>query len=241
MNPSEKRHHIPYEQMHLSNNQHNKIQPTKSHSAATACAATSATMPTVELDDYGECDVSLASYKSDSASLHRALSLEEANELLCESLKKYPLFTKSQTTEGMMAGSCPPLKSYNFTAGHDLRIKVEIQIDVQKILFSTVVHKLKQPHASSPPQSRGYSLLTKMMKYNAILGQINGGGRVVNTSEGSFLFFRDVDIGAFCAGTRGCGKLSEVFEDFLLKAMEIRLDFDQSKNVQKPSTVGVLR
>jgi hypothetical protein len=170
MNTAGKRQHFPQE-THLLDSQRNNKQPTKSRSAEAAA--------TMGLDD--------------SMSSQAAFSLEEAYERLYERLKEYPPFTKSQTIERMIDDSCPQSRSFVFTAGHNLRISVQIRSDVQRILFSTVVHKLnhQQQQEVSPQPSRGYSLLTKMMKYNSILGRATGGGQVVCTSEGSFVFFQD--------------------------------------------------
>lgn len=225
MNTAGKRQHFPQE-THLLDSQRNNKQPTKSRSAEAAA--------TMGLDDYGECDRSLASYKRDSMSSQAAFSLEEAYERLYERLKEYPPFTKSQTIERMIDDSCTQSRSFVFTAGHNLRISVQIRSDVQRILFSTVVHKLnyQQQQEVSPQPSRGYSLLTKMMKYNSILGRATGGGQVVCTSEGSFVFFQDVNMmGALCC-TTSCCKLSVLVDDFVLKAMEIRRDFMRTNIVR---------
>ena len=246
MNPPRKREYF-LQEMHLLDSQlYNKNQPATTFSSdcsAEACCSTAATTAaTIGLDDYGECDLSLVSYKSNVDSSLVALSLEEANELLYESLKEYPPFTKNQTSiENMIGVSCPPRESYTFTAGHDLVVKVQIQVDVQRILFSTVVHKkLEYRQDQSQPTRRNYTLMTKMMKYNALLGGTTAAGRVVPTCEGSFVFFQDVDMYALHGTTARRCKLSAMLVDFLLTAMEIRRDFDRSKNARKHSTFGRL-
>jgi hypothetical protein len=244
MNSSGKQHYF-LQEMHLLDSLNNKEQTTRRDSAESLTATTAP----IGLDDFGECDYSLASYKSDFESSPAALSPEEANELLYESLKEYPPFT-NQIMEHMIGGSCSPRESYTFTAGHDLMIKVQIRNDVQGILFSTVVHKLDYQQDLSPrrrsskagrngSQGSYYALLTKMMKCNALLGRTTGGGRVVSAGEGSFVFFQDVDMGVLYDAKRG--KLQIMLEDFLLKAMEIRRDFDRSTNARKHPNFGWLR
>jgi hypothetical protein len=219
--------------------QYNKNQPAKSHSATSAATAK------MGLDDYGECDLSLASYKRDPISSQTALSLEEAHKRLYERLKEYPPFTKGQTIEHTMTAdsySPAPHNSYTFTAGPDVRISVQIRSDVQRVFFSTVVHKEEcRQRDQFPPKRRSYSLLTKMMKYNAILPQTIGGGRVITSGEGSFIFFQDMNMmDALCCTIR-CRELADSVADFVLKATEIRRDFDRtttSKKAQKRQNFG---
>lgn len=198
--------------MHLMPSHYNKSQRAKS-----SC------FYGVE-DDYGESDLSLVCYKRDFDSPPCTLSLDEANELLYENLKEYVPFTINQTID-LMVGFCPPPKRFTFTVGHNLRVKVQIRMDVQRILFSTVVLELEHQQRDRLPPRRmwSYSLLTKIMKFNAILGRTTRGGRVVSTHEGKCVFFQDVGMSTL-HGTKRCGKLSDMIEDFLLKAMEIRLE-----------------
>jgi hypothetical protein len=248
MNPLRKRQEYFLQEMHLLDSQHNnKNQPAKTNSfdcSAEACCSTSATTAgSIGYDDYGECDLSLTSYNSDVHSSLVALSLEEATELLYESLKEYPPFTTQIHFEHMIGGSCPPRESYTFTAGNDLIVKVHIRMDVQRILFSTVVHMHERQQDQSPPTRRSYTLMTKMMKYNALLGRTMGRGRVVPTCGGSFVFFQDVDMGnLYGTTTSRRSKLSDstLIEDFLLTAMEIRRDFGRSKDARNRSTFGWL-
>ena len=81
--------------------------------------------------------------------------------------------------------------------------------------------------------------MTKMMKYNALLGETSEAGRVVPTCGGSFVFFQDVDMYALHGTTARRCKLSAMLVDFLLTAMEIRRDFG-SKNARKHSAFGCL-
>lgn len=187
---------------------------------------TSSTATCNGLDGYGESDSSLVCYKSDAVSSHSALSLEEANELLNESLTRYPPFSRYLNIEQVISDSCLRRKSYSFTAAQDLRINVQIRVDVQQILFLTAVHHVEHGQQDSfSPRTGRYSLLTKMMKYNAILCQTSGCGRVVLSScKRSFVFFQDLDMCALYGITRH-EKLSNMLEDFLWKAMEMRRDF----------------
>jgi hypothetical protein len=237
MNPPCKRQYFLQEMHLLDSQQNNKNQTTKSDwSSSEACCSTAATTTAIGLDDYGECDLSLVSYKSDFHASLIALSLEEAHKLLYESLKGYPPFTTQiHTIKHMIGGSCTPHESYTLTAGSDLILKVQIRMDAQRILFSTVVHKHERRQDQSPRHKRmSYTLLTKMMKYNALLGGTTGAERVVPTCEGSFVFFQDVDMGTLNVTTT---RRSWLIEDFLLEAIEIRRDF---QNAKKRSTFGWL-
>jgi hypothetical protein len=170
-------------------------------------------------DDYGECDESLQSYNSNfDQSTSLAHSLHNANEILWKSLNE---FRRNKSSISLGAGG----GRYTLQVGRETRIEVRLREDAPMVHISAVVYSVTQV-GKIPPSilRRGgrYSMLMTMMQFNSELSQTSCGGRMI-VCNGQFLFFQDVPIAAL----KEADMLHRKLEEFLLKAVEIRLLFDR--------------
>ena len=175
-------------------------------------------------DDYGECAVSLRSYRSSNPEIDQTFGLSQqgANELLQERLREFAL--SSGTLHVACNGKC------TFVAGGDHTIDISIREDTKNVDISTVVHKGKHAQKTHRRSGASYSLMTKMTKHNALLSQAaTGRSRPdacrVGVFDGSFILFSNMSISMLSSNW----KLELVLDDFILKAAEIGTDFASSQ------------
>lgn len=172
-------------------------------------------------DDYGEPDISLRSYRSDY--LSHKMSQEDANDLLQErvaSLECHGCEVKN--------GKC------TFTVGGDHKMEISIRGDGNAVVVSTVVQSLDHSdvlHKKSGNQG-SYSLMTLMMKHNAILKRAarneNEEGHI-GLYDGTFVLFANLPITVLSSKR----KLEGVLDDLTLKAVEISKDFAKVQETTK--------
>jgi hypothetical protein len=172
-------------------------------------------------DDYGEPDVSLRSYRSETLSPPCScsnMSQEEANDLLHERIADLEYVSE------LNVGKC------TFMAGGDHKLEISIRGDGNAVVVSTVVQSLDhsdvlQGHKKSNQCQGLYSLMTLMMKHNAILKRAaahneNEGGHI-GLYDGKFVFFANLPMTVLSSKR----KLERVLDDLILKAVEISKDF----------------
>jgi hypothetical protein len=177
--------------------------------------------------DNGEHDVSLRSYKSESHSPFSCsnMSQEEANDLLQERIADLDYVSE------FTGGKC------TFLAGGDHQIEVSIRGDGNAVVVSTVVLSLDhsdflQGHQKSNQCLGSYSLMTLMMKHNAILKRA-----AHNENEGGFIGFYDgrfvlcVNLPMTVLSSQR--KLKCVLYDLILKAVEISKDLPKVQESSK--------
>ena len=167
-------------------------------------------------DDYGECDVSLRSYHSSNPGIDKTfgLSQQEANELLQERLQAFALSSgdRHDATNG----------KYTFD--------VSIRDDTKAVVISTVVHKGKHAGKNHRHSGASYSLMTKMMKHNALLSQAaTGRGKPdtcrVGVYDGIFFLFSNMSLSMLSSDW----KVELAMDDFLLKTAQIGTDFGNTQ------------
>jgi hypothetical protein len=121
-------------------------------------------------DDYGECDMSLQSYRRSEDSSYSGqrssglfcLSLEEANELLGAVLEDTQLLSSSEKMQVSFVKLNPETgRGLYSVVVKDINIDLSIRNDLQHFDIWTVVLS----HCPRP----SYKILTKMSKYNAQL------------------------------------------------------------------------
>ena len=171
-------------------------------------------------DDYGECDVSLRSYHSSNSGIDETfgLSQQEASELLQERLHACEL--SSRNLHVASNGKC------TFVAGGDQHtIDVSIRGDTKAVDISTVVHKGEHVFKTS------YSLMTKMMKHNALLSQAGTESKPdacrVDVYNGTFILFSSIGLSTLSSTSQ----FELVLDDFISKAVQIRTDFTTKKRL----------
>ena len=176
-------------------------------------------------DDYGECDVSLRSYHSSNSGIDETfgLSQQEASELLQERLHACEL--SSRNLHVASNGKC------TFVAGGDQHtIDVSIRDDTKAVVISTVIHKGEHVLKTS------YSLMTKMMKHNALLSQAGTGSKPdacrVDVYNGTFILFSNTGLSALSSTSQ----LALVLGDFIFKAGQIRTDFTNTQRFRRRGT-----
>lgn len=184
-------------------------------------------------DDYGEGDVSLQSYRSESclSSSYNRISQEDANVLLQIRIAEYGTLTND------VGRYVSRSAKYTFVLGGGRKIDVNIRGDASTVVFSTVVHNLNHGDilrgAKKNNQRHGgsYSLMTLMMKHNATLARIaahpNQRGHI-GVYDGKFMLFGNAPVAVLSNKRR----LDCILDDLLLKAIEISKDF---ANVEKSS------
>lgn len=186
-------------------------------------------------DDYGESDASLRSYhQSDSQQSfcccsfqNTVVSRETANKLLQERLREFG------PSKGDRLHVSPESGKSSFITARGHKIELSIQSDMKYVSISTVIHTVKHGSLLSPSGGKGnrnqlrpnrgsYSLMTKMMKYNAILKRSpsSGSGHIL-ACDGIFVYFATLDV----SGLTRKGALATVLEDMIIKAGEMSEDF----------------
>ena len=170
-------------------------------------------------DDYGECDVSLRSYHSSNPGIDKTfgLSQQEANELLQERLQAFALSSgdRHDATNG----------KYTFD--------VSIRDDTKAVVISTVVHKGKHAGKNHRHSGASYSLMTKMMKHNALLSQAATGSKTdpcrVDVYDGTFILFSNMSLSVLSSNW----ELELVLDEFILKAAKIGTDFASTQQPRR--------
>jgi hypothetical protein len=186
-----------------------------------------ASFSSIRTDDYGECDVSLRSYHSSNPGIDETFgfSQQEANELLQERLRVCGL--SSRHLHVASNGKCTLVVD-----GDQHTIDVSIRGDTKAVVISTVVHKGKHQQRSGA----SYSLMTKMMKHNALLSQAATGGKPdacrVDICDGTFILFYTIGLPALSSNW----KLELVLDDFTLKAVKISIDFADTQRFRRRGT-----
>jgi hypothetical protein len=182
-------------------------------------------------DDYGECDISLRSYHSSNPGIDKTFGLpqQEASQLLQERLSVLAL--SSGDLHVASNGRCTFV-----TGGGDHTVDVSIRDDTKAVVISTVVHKVKDVHKTHRHHGASYSLMTKMMKHNALLSQAaTGRGKPdacrVGVYDGNFFLSSNMSLSMLSSDW----KVELALEDFLLKAAQIGTDFG---NTQRPGRKG---
>ena len=174
----------------------------------------------VKTDDYGECDVSLRSYRSSNPAIDETfgLSQQRANELLQDRLRAFAI--SSGDLHFANDGKC------TFVAGGDHIIDVSIRDDTKNVDISTVVHKGKHAHKNHRHSRSSYYLMTKMMKHNALLSQATTGrgnpiAYRVGVYDGTFILFSSMSISMLSSNSQ----LELILDDFISRAAQIGTDF----------------
>ena len=182
-------------------------------------------------DDYGECDLSLRSYRSSNPGIDETFGLSQqgAKEMLRERLCACAL--SSGDLHVANDGNC------TFVAGgDDHTIDISIRDDAKAMVISTVVQKGKHDYKIQRQSGASYSRMTKMMKHNALLSQAaTGRGKPdtcrVGVYDGIFFLFSNMSLSMLSSDW----KVELALEDFLLKAAQIGTDFG---NTQRPGRKG---
>ena len=182
-------------------------------------------------DDYGECDVSLRSYHSSNSGIDETfgLSQQEANGLLYDRLHACGLSSRNLhiASNG----------KYTFVAGRDQHtIDINIRGDTKAVVISTVVHKGTHVLKNHLRSGTSYSLMTKMMKHNALLSRAGTGSKPdashVNVYDGTFILFSSIGLSALSSTSQ----LQLVLDDFIFKAVQIRTDFANKQRLERGGT-----
>ena len=176
------------------------------------------------VDDYGECDICLRSYHSSNPGIDKTfgLSQQEANQLLQERLRVLAL--SSGDLYVASNGRC------TFVTGGDNTVDVSIRDDTKSVVISTVVHKVEDVHKTRRHCGASYSLMTKMMKHNALLSQAaTGRGKPdtcrVGVYDGIFFLFSNMSLSMLSSDW----KVELAMDDFLLKTAQIGTDFGNTQ------------
>ena len=180
-------------------------------------------------DDYSECDLSLRSYRSSNPGIDETFGLSQqgAKEMLRERLCACAL--SSGDLHVANDGNC------TFVAGgDDHTIDISIRDDAKAMVISTVVQKGKHDYKIQRQSGASYSLMTKMMKHNALLSQAaTGRGKPdachVCVYSGTFILFSNIRISVLTSNL----KLELVLDDFIMKAAQIRADFANTRRSQR--------
>lgn len=192
-------------------------------------------------DDYGEEDFSLRSYRNESSSsassssqyCNNSVAQQDANELLLQS--QVTEFHRSASKNQQCVsrgGRC------TFIAGGTHKIEVSLRGDSSAIVISTEVHNLHQGDVVKGQkkmnhcQSGSYSLMTLMMKHNAILERAAPSEyerEHIGVHDGKFVLFAIVPI----AVLSNKKLLERSLDNFILKAVEISKDFSKAEKSRK--------
>jgi hypothetical protein len=96
----------------------------------------------------------------------------------------------------------------------------------QKLLISTTVHKVRRNELNQRHRRKigghQYKLLTTMMRFNTELDRIGHSGQI-SSLDGRFIYFRHVGVHAL----REENNFHSLLENFIIKAYEMKRDFDQ--------------
>ena len=182
------------------------------------------------VDDYGECDICLRSYHSSNPGIDKTfgLSQQEANQLLQERLRKSAL--SSGDLHVASNGRC------TFVTAGDHTVDVSIRDDTMAVVISTVVHKGTHVLKNHLRSGTSYSLMTKMMKHNALLSRAGTGSKPdashVNVYDGTFILFSSIGLSALSSTSQ----LQLVLDDFIFKAVQIRTDFANKQRLERRGT-----
>lgn len=180
-------------------------------------------------DDYGEADVSLQSYRrtihqedaAASGSLRRRISREDANKLLIQRLGQF-IPSSGARLQVSKTGKC----SFE-TASGTIELCIREDHNTDAVTISTVVHKTNHSNILASQMGRpqgAYSLMTKMMKHNALLSRSNAGR--ICAHDGVFVFFTHMDVMDLCIE----GRIEAALESVMLHAVEIRKEFTKTSD-----------
>lgn len=126
--------------------------------------------------------------------------------------------------------------------GNKCNVNVNLLHNNRSIMISTIVHKkwkdysalqqvnhTKRGYHGRRRQTNSYSLMTTMMKYNAMFSSESESDvvsdivrRISRTNDGIFIFFYIIE---FSVAIVGDGKLKSILDNFILKAIDIKRDF----------------
>jgi hypothetical protein len=175
------------------------------------------------VDDYGECDVSLQGYNCDNWC---PIAFEHAQSLLLERLREVPqYFTEYSIRETRNGGTID-------LGGNEKQRTVGLNIreDIRAVVMTTVVYE-----ASSTP-TKGevlnfYSLMTKMMKHNALLQNEEPGYGQIGAYGRTFVFFRSISISSLTV----TDSFAPLLEDFVAVSDRIMKDFACHQHRSRPA------
>jgi hypothetical protein len=195
--------------------------------------------------DGGEFDVR-SSLTTTSQSFHQkfGISQQEAIELLKERINKDGLCAYS-IKPGVTEESCCSIVVPVLTVGGNMcNVDVNLLLnDNNSVMVSTVVHKTWKEYSAQQQVNHtkrrchhrrsgtnSYSVMTTMMKYNALFNSESTAsgvrtdfiGRISRTNDGTFIFFYLMD---FSVAIVSDGTFKSVLDNFILKAIEIKRDF----------------
>ena len=183
-------------------------------------------------DDYGEFDFSLRSYLSSTPGVDKTFGFThvEAIDLLNERVGGLRGLLGELEVNFDKSGKC----WFGSTAGDDFTVDISIADDTKAVVVSTVVHRVRSAPAtdsqtigafSNQAAGQSYSLMTKMMKHNALLkaNPSDAGicGHIYRSKEGHFVFVCSMSLRVLFRD----GKLKKGLHDFILTAMSIKWDF----------------
>ena len=179
-------------------------------------------------DDYGEFDISLRSYQSSTPGVDRTFGYTpiEAIRLLNERMRELGESLGEQKINFEQSGE----RWYVSPLGDDFTVDVCIADDAKAVVVSTIVHRWRSSPStdsqdngtcSNPGDGHSYSLMTKMMKHNALLKGKSSDARIYRAREGSFVFLSSMSLCVLF----GDGKLQKALHDFILTAISIKWDF----------------
>jgi hypothetical protein len=169
------------------------------------------------------------------------LSQQEAIEFLKERINRDGMCAYS-IDPGSTESCCSIVVPVLAAGGNKCNVDVNILDGNSSIMISTVVHKKWKDYSAHQKgnhtkggyhcrrkRTNSYSLMTTMMKYNALFSSESAHdvgtdfiGRISRTNDGIFIFFYIVH---FSVAIVGDGKLKSLLDNFILKAIEIKRDF----------------
>ena len=181
-------------------------------------------------DDYGECDMSLQSYRRSDDSSYSGqrssglfcLSMEEANELLGAVLEDILLLSSSEKMQVSFVKLNPETgRGLYSLVVKDINIGLSIRHDLQHFDIWTVVLS----HCPRP----SYKILTKMSKYNA---QLLSSTHKVVYQNGTLILRKTAKLVQLTRQSR----LRMMLQEFALVADEIVQDLNGTTSATTTST-----
>lgn len=175
--------------------------------------------------------------RNKNAVIQHALLQERMNEFLDDDSGK-----QQQLCNSTRRGSWNTLAASS--GGHKIEFATRGN-DASAFRMSTIVHKMKKQHCivndkagtKKKQRSAPYSLMTKMMKHNAILkraaskgstsdsGKLVGNEHITAAHNGSFFFSANVDVSSVLSSQE---TFDSVIDDFMSKTNEIEKDLAEA-------------
>lgn len=182
----------------------------------------------IETDDYGECDLALQSYRKSTVEVVAGVSSLIPSTGISELLRERLIQLRTSSGERLhvaLQRQCVVVDSGTH------KFEVCVYVNKEALTFATIVYKMRKQAADKCDESGTwcYSLMTTMMKHNAILsGDAAYNGHRLGVYNGTFSLFSNVNLIALSSNSK---LKSELFH-FAWKAGQISDDFAATKRLQ---------